>query len=188
MNGEIMRSRGVDCCVYGALAMGIIASDAFAQESDSGLPTVTITGRSLIDIDEPSTAGSRLGLTPLETPASVAIVDGDLPGPIVYPANNTGLHAHTGLLADVGKFRVPTLRNIAVTAPYMHDGSIPTLEKVLDHYANGGRAPNPLLSESIRPIALSATERNDLIAFLNSLTDEEALRDPRWSDPWKSQD
>lgn len=112
----------------------------------------------------------------------------NLPGPSVYPADNTGLHAHTGLLTDVGKFRVPTLRNIAVTAPYMHDGSIPTLEKVLDHYINGGRAPNPLLSESIRPITLSAAERSDLIAFLHSLTDEQALRDPRWSDPWKIAD
>lgn len=55
---------------------------------------------------------------------------------------------------------------------------------MLDHYINGGRAPNPLLSESIRPITLSPTERG-LIAFLHSLTDEEALHDPRWSNPWK---
>ncbi|MGC3981050.1 MAG: cytochrome c peroxidase [Steroidobacteraceae bacterium] len=108
----------------------------------------------------------------------------NLPGSISYPADNTGLYAHTGKLEDVGKFRIPTLRNIAITAPYMHDGSIATLDAVLDHYVNGGRAPNPQLSESIKPITLSTDERKDLIAFLNSFTDEAALHDPRWSNPW----
>jgi cytochrome c peroxidase len=107
------------------------------------------------------------------------------PGPIVYPDDNTGLYAHSGKLEDVGKFRVPSLRNIAVTAPYMHDGSIATLQEVLNHYVAGSRAPNPRLSESIKPLTLSDDDRRDLIAFLESLTDQEALRDPRWSDPWK---
>ena len=107
------------------------------------------------------------------------------PGPVVYPDDNTGLYAHTGKLEDVGKFRVPSLRNIAVTAPYMHDGSIATLQEVLNHYVAGSRAPNPRLSESIKPLTLSDDDRRDLIAFLESLTDQEALRDPRWSDPWK---
>jgi len=109
----------------------------------------------------------------------------NLPGPIVYPADNTGLYAHTQKPADVGKFRVPTLRNIALTAPYMHDGSIATLEEVLDHYTAGGRARNPQISDSIKPLPLTEDERRDLLAFLRSLTDEQALRDPRWSDPWK---
>lgn len=108
----------------------------------------------------------------------------NLPGPIVYPPDNTGLYRHTGDLDDVGKFRIPTLRNIAVTAPYMHDGSIPTLEEVLDHYVAGGRAPNPRQSKSIEPLTLSAADRRELIEFLKSLTDWQALRDPRWSDPW----
>ncbi|HMJ52090.1 MAG TPA: di-heme enzyme, partial [Polyangiaceae bacterium] len=56
-----------------------------------------------------------------------------------YPANNQGLIEITERAEDMGKFRVPTLRNIAVTAPYMHDGSIATLGEVIDHYANGGR-------------------------------------------------
>ena len=108
----------------------------------------------------------------------------NLPGPMVYPAGNTGLHQLTGELADVGKFRIPTLRNIAVTAPYMHDGSIATLEQVLDHYAAGGRAPNPRQSKFIEPLKLSGADRRDLIAFLESLTDRQALEDPRWSNPW----
>ena len=106
-------------------------------------------------------------------------------GPITYPADNTGQYEHTGELADVGKFRIPTLRNIAVTAPYMHDGSIATLEGVLDHYVAGGRTSNPNRTNAISMLTLTAEERNDLIAFLESLTDTEALRDPRWSDPWQ---
>jgi cytochrome c peroxidase len=107
----------------------------------------------------------------------------NLPGLLSYPVPNTGLHARTGRPDDVGKFRVPTLRNIAVTAPYMHDGSIATLDEVLDHYVAGGRAPNPTRSTGIAPLSLTAQERADLLAFLESLTDEEALRDPRWMDP-----
>ncbi len=57
-----------------------------------------------------------------------------------YPPPNLGLYLYTKSTADLGKFRAPTLRNIAVTAPYMHDGSIATLEEVLEHYAGGGRA------------------------------------------------
>ena len=78
----------------------------------------------------------------------------------------------------------PTLRNIAVTAPYMHDGGIATLDEVLDRYVAGGRTANPAKSTGLKPFTLTAGERRDLIAFLESLTDHEALRDPRWSDPW----
>ena len=76
------------------------------------------------------------------------------------------------------------MRNVAVTAPYMHGGSIATLDEVLDHDTAGGRAPNPRQSESIQPLVLREDERRDLVAFLHSLTDEALLRDPRSSDPW----
>jgi cytochrome c peroxidase len=109
----------------------------------------------------------------------------NLPGPLSYPSDNLGLYTHTGKLEDVGKFRVPTLRNIALTAPYMHDGSIATLDGVLDHYMAGGRTPNPNRSTGLKPATLTTEERQDLIAFLESLTDRELLRDPRWSNPWK---
>jgi cytochrome c peroxidase len=109
----------------------------------------------------------------------------NLQGPLSYPADNTGLYEQTRRPQDVGKFRVPTLRNIAVTAPYMHDGSIATLDEALDHYVAGGRTANPLKSTGLQPLTLTADERKDLLAFLESLTDYEALRDPRWSDPWK---
>ena len=56
-----------------------------------------------------------------------------------YPAGNTGIAELTGRPDDMGRFKAPSLRNVAVTAPYMHDGSIATLNDVLDHYAAGGR-------------------------------------------------
>lgn len=131
--------------------------------------------------------GSKTASSPPDSPPVFMFHNTGLynrPGPIVYPAGNTGLHQHTGEIADVGKFRIPSLRNIAVTAPYMHDGSIRTLEEVLDHYVAGGRAPNPQQSKSIEPLKLSEADRRNLIAFLESLTDRQALQDPRWSNPW----
>jgi len=107
-------------------------------------------------------------------------------GATVYAEPNRGLFEQTGRDTDIGKFRVPSLRNIAVIRPYMHDGSIPTLEAVIDHYAAGGRFAHLNKSDIIRPLTLSARDRQDLIAFLNSLTDKEALTDPRWSNPWDS--
>lgn len=107
----------------------------------------------------------------------------DLDGQGAYPAEDTGLHARTGLPQDMGKFRVPTLRNVAVTAPYMHDGSLETLDDVLDHYARGG-AHSPLQSDLVRGFTLDAQQREDLLAFLNALTDETFLHDPALGDPW----
>ncbi len=83
---------------------------------------------------------------------------------------------------DMGRFRAPTLRNIAVTAPYMHDGSIPTLEAVLDHYASGGRRSR-FRSRAVRGFKLTARERTDLLAFLNSLTDDGFLGNPAFAPP-----
>lgn len=101
-----------------------------------------------------------------------------------YLPPNRGLFEQSKRPEDVGKFRVPSLRNIAVTAPYMHDGSVATLEDVIDHYAAGGKTEHPNKSPILRPFRLTADEKHDLIEFLKSLTDEELLHDPRWSDPW----
>lgn len=76
--------------------------------------------------------------------------------------------------ADEGKFKVPTLRNIALTAPYMHDGAMATLEEVVDHFASGGLS-HPNKDPLMTPFTLSAQERADLLAFLNALTDERSL-------------
>lgn len=109
----------------------------------------------------------------------------NLDGTGAYPQPNTGVMEFTTEPSDMGRFRAPSLRNVAVTAPYMHDGSIATLDEVLDHYIAGGRAPNSQQSEFLVPLELSARDRDDLIAFLHSLTDEKLLADPRWSDPWR---
>lgn len=101
-----------------------------------------------------------------------------------YPAPNRGIYEYTKRPEDIGRFRAPTLRNIAVTAPYMHDGSLATLEDVVDHYAAGGRYDHPNKSRILRPFHLTDGEKRDLVEFLRSLTDEELLHDPRWSNPW----
>jgi len=102
-----------------------------------------------------------------------------------YEPPNRGIYEHTGRTEDIGKFRAPTLRNIALTAPYMHDGSLRTLEEVIDHYAVGGKMDHANKSKILRKLQLTESDKEDLIEFLRSLTDEDLLRDPRWSDPWQ---
>jgi cytochrome c peroxidase len=103
-----------------------------------------------------------------------------------YSAPNVGIFEFTKDPKDLGKFKAPTLRNITSTAPYMHDGSIATLEDVLDHYAAGGRAGhnNQLKDPLIAGFHLSAADRKDLIEFLKSLSDEAVLHDSRFANPW----
>jgi cytochrome c peroxidase len=119
----------------------------------------------------------------------------NIDGSGAYPEPNTGAFNVTMNPDDMGKFRVPSLRNIAVTAPYMHDGSINTLSEVIDHYAVGGRTiasgqnagvgrDNPLKDARIHGFEITEAERLDLIAFLGSLTDEDFLTNPAFADPW----
>jgi cytochrome c peroxidase len=108
------------------------------------------------------------------------------------PFSDPGLAVQTARPEDVGMFRTPTLRNVALTAPYMHDGSLATLEEVIAHYANpfslddnGNRVlASPRRDERVQGIYLSLRERADLKAFLLGLTDEGFLTDPRFSDPF----
>jgi cytochrome c peroxidase len=119
----------------------------------------------------------------------------NLPGALSYPAPNPGIYQRTKRPADVGKFKTPTLRNVELTGPYMHDGSIATLDEVVDHYAAGGRTiaegpfagvghDNPHKDARIAGLRLTEQQRQDLLAFLRSLTDEEVIRDARFSNPW----
>jgi len=112
-----------------------------------------------------------------------------------YPAGNQGLYEMTGDPKDKDRFKPPSLRNIAVTAPYMHDGSIETLEEVLDHYARGGRLiesgpnagdgkDNPNKSAFLNGFVMSEQEKQDIIAFLHALTDQDLLTNPAYSDPF----
>ena len=112
-----------------------------------------------------------------------------------YPEPNTGVFHVTGQPSDMGKFKVPTLRNVALTAPYFHDGSAATLDDVLDHYQAGGRTItsgpyagngnlSPLKDPLIQPRQMSAQDRADVIAFLQSLSDDAFLTNPALANPW----
>lgn len=114
-----------------------------------------------------------------------------------YPPDNQGLFDFTGDPGDRGFMRAPTLRNIALTAPYNHDGSTATLSDVLDNYARGGRLvlspaaragdgrTNNLRDGELHGFTLTETEKTDLLAFLESLTDTEFINDPKLADPFQ---
>ncbi len=85
------------------------------------------------------------------------------------PPNDLGRYEVTLDPADRWAYRTPTLRNIALTSPYMHDGSLPTLEAVVDYYNRGGHR-HPGIDPRVRPLNLSAEEKRDLVAFLEALT------------------
>ena len=87
----------------------------------------------------------------------------------IKPPNDLGLYSVTENPNDRWRFRTPSLRNVALTAPYMHNGEFETLREVIDFYNQGGIA-NVLLSPLIRPLGLSEPEMQDLEVFLNSLT------------------
>jgi cytochrome c peroxidase len=94
----------------------------------------------------------------------------DLASAVVAPAaNDLGRYEVTQRPEDRWRYRTPSLRNVALTAPYMHDGSLATLDDVVAHYVRGG-VPHDGLDPLIRPIPIAATERADLVAFLESLT------------------
>jgi cytochrome c peroxidase len=89
-----------------------------------------------------------------------------------------------------GNFKIPSLRNVALTAPYMHDGRFKTLEEVIEHYSTGiADNPNldPRLREGVTPMrmAIPEHEKEAIIAFLNTLTDHQMIRDERFSNPFK---
>lgn len=120
----------------------------------------------------------------------------NLGGTGAFPEPNRGVFELSGRAADMGRFRAPSLRNVALTAPYMHDGSMKTLREVVAHYAAGGRLiadgplagdgrANPFKDPLVAGIDLNERDRNDLVAFLRTLTDRKLTKDPRFSNPFK---
>lgn len=114
---------------------------------------------------------------------------------------NTGLGSNNGLAEvytdkgiggitlraqDEGTFKIPTLRNVELTAPYMHDGRFQTLEQVIDHYATGVKANRNLGVQLPKGgFRFSDQEKKDIIAFLKTLTDAELAKNPKYADPFK---
>lgn len=118
--------------------------------------------------------GSKI-LQPIETELVTALKKSEN-----YPLNNQekselGRFNVTHIIKDIGKFKTPTLRNIALTAPYMHDGSLATLEEVIEYYDKGGNK-NLFLDPAIFPLHLTDEEKNDLVEFMKSLTSSEYLK------------
>ncbi len=112
----------------------------------------------------------------------------------VTDGKDSGYAAVTTKATDVGKFKVSSLRNIFLTAPYMHDGRFTTLEQVIEHYSNGVH-PHPNLGlaftdktpagkEDTSGFRLTAKQKSALVAFLKTLTDEKFVADSRFRDPF----
>ena len=112
-----------------------------------------------------------------------------------YPRRDQGLIEVTGDPRDMGAFKAATLRNVVMTAPYMHDGSVADLDAVLDHYESAGRtiesgeeagvgADSPYKSPFLVGFELTAAERAAMHAFFDAISNEDALYDDRFADPW----
>lgn len=119
----------------------------------------------------------------------------DIDGNGSYPESAQGLIAWTGETQDMGRFRIPTLRNLAYTGPYMHDGSVISLADAVGILVAGGRnvqsgpfagdgRGNPYKSELIEPLELSDAERADLLELLLALSDDGFVTDPRLASPF----
>jgi cytochrome c peroxidase len=97
-----------------------------------------------------------------------------------------GLGGVTGQAQDMGKFKVPSLRNVAVSGPFMHDGRFSTLAQVIEHYNSGGEVSptiSPFMKFTQGGLSLTPEKKAQLLAFLNTLTDTEFLNNPDFSDP-----
>jgi cytochrome c peroxidase len=105
-------------------------------------------------------------------------------GWMAHTAGLSGLGRYlvTGSLKDVGAFKTPTLRDVELTTPYMHDGSEKTLLDVVKFYNRGGR-PNPYLDGGMRPLHLTEGEMNDLVEFMRALTSDDVLRQAQNTSP-----
>lgn len=162
---------------------------ALSREVPNGLgfgvpPAVTSDFR---DFSDAENRGKRIYMN------SCASCHGEVMGaPNVMQANN-GLEitdGDFGVPGTQGEFKVPSLRNLSLTYPYMHDGRFATIEEVIEHYSTGLKNPqniHPELQEDGQPKKFNFTDdqKSDLLAFLKTLDDEEILTDVRFSDPFK---
>ena len=170
---------------------------------DSALTAAQVRGMNLFMSERLECAHCHAGFnfSQFVTHESTAVVERAFHVTGLYPYSETyisgadyGLFAVTGNVADKDRFKAPTLRNIARSAPYMHDGSLATLDEVIDFYAAGGRVltdgprpgdgrAHPSKNPFIKGFTLTAQERQDLLDFLSSLTDEQFLTNPALADP-----
>ena len=141
------------------------ATDALSADAQLGLTVFRGKGRCTICHREPTFTDEGFHNTGVAWRPAPATDAGTATGEF----QDDGRFAVTSNARERGMFKTPTLREIARTAPYMHDGSLPTLSAVVDFYNGGGR-PNPNLMPLIRPLGLTDAEKRGLIAFLESLS------------------
>ncbi|HCY45131.1 MAG TPA: cytochrome-c peroxidase, partial [Flavobacteriales bacterium] len=109
----------------------------------------------------------------------------------LFSTDDLGISETTGINGHTGKFKVPSLRNVALRPPFMHDGRFSTLEEVINHYSTGIQNHPTLqpflLDDSDNPVNydFSENEKAALVAFLNTLTDEEFITNEKFSDPFQ---
>ncbi len=96
---------------------------------------------------------------------------------------DSGVAAINGQMKDYMKFKVPSLRNVEMTYPYMHDGRFRNLKQVLDHYTQKFSPESHADPILVKGIQLTENEKSDIIAFLKTLTDQTYLHDRRFADP-----
>lgn len=156
----------------GAFQRSLLSADSpydrFLRGDSAALTPIQKRGKTLFFSEELACAGCHSGFL---------FSDFGFHNVGLSAAADPGRFRLTSVLADSGKFKTPSLRNVAVTAPYMHDGSLPDLETVLDFYAAGG-GNDAHKDARIRPFSLPPADKAALLAFLQSLTDSVALRRP----------
>jgi cytochrome c peroxidase len=102
----------------------------------------------------------------------------------LYDFPDLGRGEVTGRPIDNGRFRAPSLRNITLSAPYMHNGSFQTLEEVLEHYNSGGK-PSPNRDPLLRPLGLTDEQKEQVLTFIHTLTDTTFVNNPAYQSPFK---
>jgi cytochrome c peroxidase len=153
------------------LVSGDTSYDRHLVGDDSGFSPAAARGEQLF-------FGERAGCFHCH-PEGALTNDGFFNNGSYLEGEDEGRKSVTGRSGDLGKFKVPGLRNIGVTAPYMHDGSLATLRDVIEQYAAGGRG-HPSTDPQIVALTLSADDVDDLLAFLDALTDNAFLTDERF--------
>lgn len=157
----------------------------FSNDESDGMKLFESKGCKSCHAGELFTDGSfrNNGLSKFER-SKVVYVDGK---PTIQVVVDEGRFRITNLAGDRFKFKVPTLRNVGESLPYMHDGRFKSLQEVLDYYASGVQdTPNldPILKQNGRlGIPMSAEEKRKILAFLNTLTDNDFLKDKRFAEP-----
>ncbi len=195
--GEVTEGRVLEALDAFVNSMGSNNSkfDKAMEKASSGFGSIFSTvEENFADFSPQENLGKRLFLN------NCSSCHGSIISPAALTSENNGLeiaYADKGIgRLDLkgqewdGKFKIPTVRNIALTAPYMHDGRFATLDDVLDHYSNG-IVDHPNLGQSLkqgntpRRFNFSQEERSALLAFFNTLTDESYIKDEKFSNPFK---